>query len=200
MVQRGVLHKDCARIVLKILYLARIGRPDLLWSVNCLARDVTKWTVACDKRLLRLISYIHFTRLWTQTCFVGDKAKNCQLAMFADASFAGDLSDSKSTTGGYLCLIGPRTFVPLSWICKKQTAVSHSSTEAEVISLDTNVRLEVLPCLNLLETIIETSLRGETSARGERSPAATLAKMPTHTEAHDQQQQHDEQDLIVLNL
>ena len=31
-------------------------RPDILWSVNKLARSITKWTKACDKRLNRLIS------------------------------------------------------------------------------------------------------------------------------------------------
>ena len=32
--------------VLKCLYLARIGRPDILWAVNKLARSMTKWTKA----------------------------------------------------------------------------------------------------------------------------------------------------------
>ena len=45
----------CSQIVLKCLYLARIGRPDTLWSVNKLVRAITKWTKACDKRLARLI-------------------------------------------------------------------------------------------------------------------------------------------------
>ena len=39
------------------LYVACIGRPDILWSVNKLARSITKWTKACDKRQYRLISY-----------------------------------------------------------------------------------------------------------------------------------------------
>ena len=39
----------CSQIVLKCMYLARIGRPDILWSVNKLAPAVTKWTKACDK-------------------------------------------------------------------------------------------------------------------------------------------------------
>ena len=55
----GELSNACSQIVLKCLYLARIGRPDILWSVNKLARSITKWTKACDKRLNRLISYIH---------------------------------------------------------------------------------------------------------------------------------------------
>ena len=57
----GELSNTCSQIVLKCLYLARIGRPDILWSVNKLARSITKWTKACDKRLNRLISSIHHT-------------------------------------------------------------------------------------------------------------------------------------------
>ena len=34
----GELSQVCSQIVLKCLYLARIGRPDILWSVNKLAR------------------------------------------------------------------------------------------------------------------------------------------------------------------
>ena len=45
----GELSEVCSQIVLKCLHLARIGRPDILWSVNKLARSVTKWTRTCDK-------------------------------------------------------------------------------------------------------------------------------------------------------
>ena len=54
----GELSDVCSQTVLKCFYLARIGRPDFLWSVNKLARAITKWTRACDKRLARLMSYI----------------------------------------------------------------------------------------------------------------------------------------------
>ena len=59
---------------MKCLYLARIGRPAILWSVNELARSITKWTKACDKRLNRLISYIHHTCEYKQYCHVGNTA------------------------------------------------------------------------------------------------------------------------------
>ena len=98
----GRLAPICARAVLKCLYLARIARPDLYWSVNYLARAVTKWTKACDRRMERLISYIHFTTDHKIYNYVGDPPENCFLALFQDASFAGDLTDSKSTSGGLL--------------------------------------------------------------------------------------------------
>ena len=50
------------------------GRNDILWSVNNLARSVTKWTQACDRRLARLISYIHHTSNYHQYCYVGNTA------------------------------------------------------------------------------------------------------------------------------
>ena len=150
----GELSQVCSQIVLKCLYLARIGRPDILWSVNKLARSITKWTKACDKRLNRLISYIHHTCEYKQYCHVGNTAKQCRLGLFQDSDFAGDLEDSKSTSGGTLCVFGSHTFVPISWMCKKQTAVSHSSTESEIISLDTGLRLDGLPALELWDLIV----------------------------------------------
>ena len=64
----GELSQVCSQIVLKCSYLARIGRPDILWSVNKVARSITKLTKACDKRLNRFISYIHLTCEYKQYC------------------------------------------------------------------------------------------------------------------------------------
>ena len=75
-----------------------------IWSVNKLARSITKWTKACDKRLNRLIIYIHHTSEYKQYCHVGNTAKQCRLGLFQDSDFAGDLEDSKSTSGGTLCI------------------------------------------------------------------------------------------------
>ena len=112
----GELSKVCSQTVLKCLYLARIGRPDILWSVNKLARSITKWTKACDKRISGLISYIHHTCEYKQYCHVGNTAKQCRLGLFQDSDFAGDLEDSKATSGGILCIFGSHTFVPISWM------------------------------------------------------------------------------------
>jgi len=152
---KGILSPVAARIVLKALYLARIGRPDALWAVNYLAREVTKWTIACDKRLHRLMCYLHHHQDWTQHNFVGNYVQDTHLAMFVDASFADDLRGSKSTTGGLIAIVGSHTFVPITWVCKKQGAVSHSSTEAEVIALEACLRMEGLPCLNLWDLVID---------------------------------------------
>ena len=95
----GELSKVCSQVVLKCLYLARIGRPDIFWSVNKLACAVTKWTGACDRRLAPWISYIQHTSDHRQCCHVGNTAQHCRLGLFQDSDVAGDLEDSKSTSG-----------------------------------------------------------------------------------------------------
>ena len=89
------LSKVCSQIVLKYLHLARIGSPDILWSVNKLARAVTQWTRACNRRSARLVSYIHNTSDFRQYCHVGNTAEQCRLGLFQDSDFAWDLEDSK---------------------------------------------------------------------------------------------------------
>ena len=59
----GILAPIAARVIMNILYAARMFRYDMLHTVNALARQITKWCRACDKKLHRLVVYIHHTRL-----------------------------------------------------------------------------------------------------------------------------------------
>ena len=153
----------CSQIVLKYLYLTRLGRPDIFWTFNKLAQSVTKWTRACDRRVTRLIAYIHHASNYKQYCHVGNTAQHCRFGLFQGSDFAGDFEDSNSRSGrrregrggGILCFFGSRTFVPISWMCKKQTPVYHSSTESEIISLDAGLRMDGLPALDLWDVMIE---------------------------------------------
>ena len=61
--------------------------------------------------------------------------------------FAGNQADSKSASGGVLCIFGLHTFVP-------------ASTQAEIVSLDTGLRMEGIPALNC-ETQSEISCSHE---------------------------------------
>ena len=174
----GELSQVCSQFFLKCLYLARIGRPDILWSVNKFARSITKWTKACDKRLNRLISYIHHTCEYKQNCHVGNTAKQCRLGLFQDSDFAGDLEDSKSSSGGTLCVFGSHTFVPIIWMCKKQTSVSHSSTGSEIISLDAGLRLDGIPALDLWDLIV--LVLGNTTQNHDRTGQPVVCRDKSH--------------------
>ena len=59
----------------------------------------------------------------------------------------------------HCAFFGSHTFVPISWMCKKQTSVSHSSTESEFISLDAGLRLDGVPALDLWDLIVAVSSR-----------------------------------------
>ena len=162
----GELSQICSQTVLISLNL-RIGRPDILLSVDKFERSITKWTKACDRRLNRLISYIHHTCEYKPYCHVGNTAKQCRLGLFRDSDFAGDLEDSKSPSGGTLCIVGSHTFVPISWMCQKQTSVSQSSTESEIIHLDAGLILDGIPALDLRDLIV--SVLGNTTHNHDRT-------------------------------
>ena len=151
---RGRIVKSVLTNCSEMLIIGTYWNTDILWSANKLARSITKWTKACDKRLSRLISYTHHTSEFKQYCHVGNTAKQCRLGLFQDSDFAGDLEDWKSTSGGTLCILGSHTFVPISWMCKKQTSVSHSSTESEITSLDAGLRMDGTPALDLWDLIV----------------------------------------------
>ena len=95
--------------------------------------------------------YLHGPMIWKvmqRNVYVGNTPQQCRVGLFQDSDFAGDLEDSKSTSGGILC-------VPISLMCKKQTSVSHISTEAEVISLDACSRIDGIPALDRWDLVIE---------------------------------------------
>ena len=94
----------------------------------------------------RLISYIHHTS--------GGKHSPVQNRIISIFWFR------------WTCIFGSHTFVPISWMFKKQTSVSHSSTESEIISLDAGLRLDGLPALELWDLIV--SVLGNTIQTPER--------------------------------
>ena len=71
----------------------------------------------------------------------------------SDADFASDRADSKSTSGLSLVLVGP-----LAAHSKKQTAVSHSTAEAEVVAAEASMRELGVPALDLWEIILERAV------------------------------------------
>ena len=94
----GELSSVCPEIVLHF-FLPRVGRLDTLWSVNKLARAITKWTKSRDKHLARLIIYIRHTSEYRQYSYVVNTAQQCRPGLFQESDFAGDLENSKSTPG-----------------------------------------------------------------------------------------------------
>ena len=90
-------------------------------------------------------------------------------------------------------VFGSHTVVPINWMCKKQTSVSHSSTESEIISLDAGLRLDGIPALDLWDLIF--SVLGNTIQNHDRTAqpvdpnvlASTARESPgqTKSESHN---------------
>ena len=152
--------------------------------MNKLARSITKWTKACDKRLIRLISYIHHIDEYKQCCYAGNTAKQCRLGLLQDSDFTRDLEDSKSTSSGTLCVFGSNTFIPISWMCKKQISVSQSSTESEIISLDAELRLHGIPVVDLWDLIV--SIFGITTQNHDRTERPVVCRDKNHKRQQSQ--------------
>jgi len=65
-----------------------------------------------------------------------DKAKDLRLALYIDASHAGEY-DRKSTGGWVLGIAGKHgTWMPIDWSSKTQPMISRSSGEAETVSFN----------------------------------------------------------------
>ena len=151
---RGELAPNACRILMKALWLARLARPDIVKPINDLATKVQSWSRAEDKKVGRLIQYINATLDLRLVGSCGDPADDLHLKLFVDADFAGEREDAKSTSSGYLVLCGPHTWYPLAWVSKRQTSISRSTTEAEIISLAHSLYTEALPSLQLWERLL----------------------------------------------
>ena len=64
------------------------------------------------------------------------------------------------------------------WMCKKQTSVSHSSTESEIISLDTGLRLDCIPALDLWDLIV--TVLGNTTQNHDRTGRPVVCPHTNH--------------------
>ncbi|XP_057989121.1 secreted RxLR effector protein 161-like [Hevea brasiliensis] len=109
-----------------LMYLTAT-RPDLMFVVSLISRfmaNPTKLHLAVIKRVLRYlkgtIDYGVFYRRGRENCFVG----------FTDSNYAGDMVDSKSTSGYVFLLSGGA----VAWSSRKQPIVTLSTTEAEFVA------------------------------------------------------------------
>ncbi len=112
--------------VMKLMYLAKRTRPDILLATSYLATKLQQPTMVDLQKVNRIFKYINATK--------GEQLKltcnSLQLHCYIDASFNVHPKDSKSHSGAIFTLgdKGGPIFVKSS----KQKMVSRSSTEAEL--------------------------------------------------------------------
>ena len=150
----GVLQPIAARILMKLLYAARMLRFDLLKAISLLASKITKWSPICDKLLHRLVCYVNDTVEMRLYSWVGDSKEHLHLRLSADADLASDQPSMKSTSGTCLFIAGRNSKAALNARSRKQNAVSHSTPEAELAAVDEGLRTEGLPATELWNVVL----------------------------------------------
>ncbi len=78
-----------------------------------------------------------------------------KLHAYPDADLCGTFDTTRSTSGGFVELIGDNTFFPLDWFSKRQSATSHSTTEAEMVAARKMLRESLIPLQSLWSPMLQ---------------------------------------------
>jgi len=115
--------------LMKLMWLARLCRNDILFAVTYMSTKVKQPTIKDMDKLDHILKYLNFTKEM-KTRY---KPDNLQLYGYIDASY-GLHDDTKGQTG-IIITLGP-TGAPVFCKSRKQKLVSRSSTESELIALN----------------------------------------------------------------
>ena len=155
--QAGEQSATCSSHLMKLLFAARLSRPDITVAITRLASKVSSWNTSHDRALKRLMQYVATKPdLRIHSTLSTEDFADAQLVMSPDADLAGDLETAKSTTGMFLELRsrdGARSW-PLSWRSKRQGSTATSTCEAEYIAMSTSSRAEAIPMQIFLESAL----------------------------------------------
>lgn len=135
-----------------ILFAATCTRPDLCVSTNICARYVENPCQRHCGAVKRIMRYIKGTLNYGLE--FRRNGKPIEITAYCDSDFAGDVGDSKSTSG-YVVLVNG---CAVSWKTTKQKSISTSTVEAEYVAASTACK-EVMWLRWLMEEILGTRLQ-----------------------------------------
>jgi hypothetical protein len=149
-------------LLMRALYMARMIRLDCIYTINHLSKFVSKWNKLCDKQMCHLFSYLQNSAKTKMVASVDTRdLKELRIEAYPDADLAGNFTTAKSTSGGFLAVTGPHgTFMPLEWFSKRQTATSHSTTEAEMVAMSKILRESLVPQMGLWSLMVGYDVPG----------------------------------------
>ena len=110
---RGSMADSASKVLMKILWSARLSRPDLMKAMGDLTRKITTWSRAEDRKLFRLMSYLKGTASYVLEGYIRDDPRALRLNLYTDADHASGVDDVKSTSGKFLTLEGPNSFLAI---------------------------------------------------------------------------------------
>jgi hypothetical protein len=134
----------------KIRYVADKTRPDILYATNLLCTKAVNPPDEFIYATAKLLKYLKETKADSLT--FGGIDKEIKLFAFSDASYVTD-GDSKSQLGN--CFYLTKDSGSIYSVSKKDSTVSHSSTEAELKAIDLCVRTTLF----LRNMLVELNLK-----------------------------------------
>ena len=123
---------EYARILGGIMYVANFTRPDLVTSVNKLARYVTNPSHTHFKALAKVVTYAYQTKDRRLRYTQGPKDNDCYRLWAASDSSYADCLDTRRSTIGRCLWMGKNQSGLIDWRSSMPKTVSLSTTEAEV--------------------------------------------------------------------
>jgi hypothetical protein len=123
-------------VTVKLLFLAKRARPDILTVVSFLCTRVTIPTLEDMKKLFYLLGYLHATRDEVLTI---RRRQDFSIEMYVDAAY-GLHNTGESHTGTIVLFGGVVVYVG----SKKQKCIAKSPMDAEVVALSDNIDLVAL--------------------------------------------------------
>lgn len=124
---RAIAQIEFASAIGSLTYAMHCTRPDIAFTVCKLSRYTSKPSKEHWKAISRVLGYLKRT---INYCLSYDKFP-VVLDGYTDASWITSINDNKSTSGWVFTLGGE----VVSWTSKKQTCITHSTTESEFIAL-----------------------------------------------------------------
>ena len=129
--------------------------PCLCVIISRLSSQISKWNKDSDRRLHRVFCYLqHTLDIKLHGSLSTADWDSLKLVAWPDADLNGDYMDTKSTSGFFIELAGKDgRSMPLAWGAKKQGCTAVHTAEAEIVSLSTCIRSELIPLQRLMELI-----------------------------------------------
>ena len=164
--QPGKMAANAASLVMRLMYGVRMAAPHLSIAVTRLSAQITKWSRESDRRLHRIFSYIAgASHMQLMGQLSTEDRDNLTLVAWPDADLAGDLTTTKSTSGFFMEVIGSGTpecaerCFPITWGCHRQGSTSQHTGEAEIVSLASCLRKELMPTQILLSKLLRRPVK-----------------------------------------
>ena len=111
--------------LLKAFFAAHMAHLDMLWTVSLRAREATRRTAAMTNASTASSHACTIPMNGIKVAMLVIMPRTSPCECFPTPLFKGDLKHFNLTSGGILCLVGPHTFVHVTWLCKTQGADSH---------------------------------------------------------------------------